>query len=82
MISETAGPIGVKLSEIVGDRWEIVLGQKKIQNFEIEIFFLLIIFFLSSCTRTLSDLCTCEDSLGFEDCRFATHLLNYHRHFE
>ena len=38
-------------------------------------FFLLWFFFLSSCTRTLSDLCT-RDSLGFEDCRFATHLLN------
>ena len=33
-------------------------------------------FFLSSCTRTLSDLCMRDDSLGFEDCRLATHLLN------
>ena len=26
---------------------------------------------------TLSDLCTCDDSLGIEDSRLATHLLNY-----
>ena len=65
MISEMAGPICVKLSGIVGARWEIVLSEKKIQNFDIEIFFYFDFFSLSSCTRTLSDLCTCDDSLGF-----------------
>ena len=77
MISVMPGPIYIRFSGIVVGRWVIVLGQKKIWNFEIENFFLLQFFFLSSCTRTLSDLCMRDDSLGFEDCRFATHLLNY-----
>ena len=33
------------------------------------------IFF--ACNLTLTHLCTRDDSLGFEDCRLATHLLNY-----
>ena len=70
MISEMAGPICVRLSGIVGGRWEIVLGQK-IKN--IDVFFC---FFLTTCNLTLSDICTHDDSLGFEDCHFATHLLN------
>ena len=50
---------------------------KKIQNFASETFFYTWgKKILSSCTRTLSDLCMRDDSLGFEDCRFATHLLN------
>ena len=36
MISEMPGPICVRLSGIVGSRWEIVLGQKKVQNVDIE----------------------------------------------
>ena len=36
--------------------------------------FFLMIFF--ACNLTLTHLCTCDDSLGFEDCRVATHLLN------
>ena len=37
MISEMPGPIGVRISGIVGGRWEIVLGKKKkIKNFAIE----------------------------------------------
>ena len=69
-------PCGWNFLEHLGGGVESDLGPKKIQNFEIEIFFTLKFFFLSSCTRTLSDLCTCDDSLGFEDCCFATHLLN------
>ena len=34
------------------------------------------VFILSTCDLTLSDLCMDDDSLGFEDCHFATHLLN------
>ena len=63
----------MKLSGAVGGGVESDLGQKKI---EIENFFYFEIF-LSSCTLTLSDLCTRDDSLGFEDCRLATHLLNF-----
>ena len=63
MISEMPGPIYVRLSGIVMGRWGDVLGQKKIQNVDIEKIF-------------LSYLCVRDDSLGFEDCRFATHLLN------
>ena len=76
MISEMAMPICVRLSGIVGGRWEIVLGPKKFQNIDVEKcgFF---VFFLSTCNLTLSHLCTRDDSLGFEDCRFATHLLNF-----
>ena len=77
MISKMPGPICVKLSGIVGGRWVVVLGRKKIQNVELEIKnIFLATFFLSTCNLTLSDLCMCDDSLGFEDCRFATHLLN------
>ena len=48
---------------------------KRIQNVDIEkIFFFS--FFPSICNLTLSDCFTHDDSLGFEDCRFATHLLN------
>ena len=69
------GSIYVKLSEFVEGRWAIALGQKKIQNVDLEkiCFFC---FFLSTCNLTLSDHCTRDDSLGFEDCRLATHLLN------
>ena len=73
MISEIPGPICVRLSGFVGGRWGDVLGPKKIQNVDIEKIF----FFLSTCNLTLSHLCTRDDSLGFEDCRFATHLLNF-----
>ena len=45
MISEMPEPICVRLSGIVGARWEIVFGQKNTQNFEIEIFFTLKSFF-------------------------------------
>ena len=33
-------------------------------------------FFLGICDLTLSNRCARDDSLGFEDCRFATNLLN------
>ena len=66
MISEMPGPIYVRLSGIVMGRWGDVLGQKKIKNVDIEKIF-------------LSYLCVCDDYLGFEDCRFATHLLNLYR---
>ena len=36
MISEMPGPICVRLSGIVGGRWEIVLGPKKFQNIDVE----------------------------------------------
>ena len=65
MISDISGPICVRLSEIVGGRWEVVCGQK-IQDVNVEMCF----FLLSA------DLCTCDDSLGFEDCCIVTHLLN------
>ena len=41
---------------------------KKIQIFIVKFFF--------ACYLTLYDLCMCDHSLGFEDCRLATHLLN------
>ena len=49
---------------------------KKIHNVNVEFIFFFS-FFLSTCNLTPSDLCTRDDSLGFEDCRFATHLLNF-----
>ena len=51
-------------------------AKKKFEILKLIIFFYFEFFFLSSCTRTLSDLCMRDDSFGFEDCRFATHLLN------
>ena len=69
------GPICVKLSGVAGVWWESDLGQKinffvdlKILEKKIKIFF--------ACNATLPHLCMRDDSLGFEDCRFATHLLN------
>ena len=45
-------------------------NKKKIWwNFFLKIFF--------ACYLTLPHLCTRDDSLGFEDCRLATHLLNW-----
>ena len=76
MISEMPGPIYVRLSGIVVGRWGDVLGQKRNQNVDIEkIFFF--VFLLSSCNQILFYICVHDDSLGFEDCRFATHLLNF-----
>ena len=71
MDTHMPGPICVKFSELVEGRWEIHLGQKKSKIFQIEFFFE--DFF---CLQPNSDLCTRDDSLGFEDCRLATHLLN------
>ena len=55
MISEMPGPICIRLSGIVGGRWEIVLGQK-IQNVDIEILVKKNQIFFSSCDLTLSEL--------------------------
>ena len=70
MDSHMAGPMCVKLSGVVGGCRVGDLGQKKIQ---IENF---VRFFFGRGHLTLYDLCMCDDSLGFEDCCLATHLLN------
>ena len=72
MISHVAEPVAVRLSGDDGGSRASDLGQKKFKNFQID-FFLKIFF---ACNLTLSDFCTRNDSLGFEDCRLATHLLN------
>ena len=77
MISHIPRPICVKLAGVVGGNSESDLGKKKFQNVDIEKIFLFHFFSLSSCNLTLTYLCMCDDSLGFEDCRCATHLLNF-----
>ena len=74
MISQVAEPVTVRLSGDDGGWRASVLGQKK--NFEkyFSTFFFLKIFF--ACNLNLHNLYTHDDSLGFEDCRLATHLLN------
>ena len=79
MISQMAEPICVKLSGVFGVWWASDLRQnfffvdheifekKKFNNFFED--------FLA-CNLTLLHLCMRDDSLGFEDCRLATHLLN------
>ena len=76
MDSTMAGPISLELSGVHEGRWEIVLGQKKISfgHFEKILEKKITIFF--ACNLTLPHLFTRDDSLGFEDCRLATHLLN------
>ena len=64
MISHMPGPICVRLSGIVGGRWEIVLSQ----NVDIEN--------LSKLPCIAPSLITHNNSLGFEDWRCAT-LLNF-----
>ena len=72
MDSQMAGPMCVKLSGVVRGCAGSDLGQKKIPIFKLKFF---LEFFFAS-YLTLYDLCTRDDSLGFEDCRLATHLLN------
>ena len=67
-----AEPMSVKLSGVDGVYRVSDLGQKKILKKEIEFFF--DDFF--ACNLTLTHLCPRDNSLGFEDCRLATHLLN------
>ena len=67
-----AGPMCVKLSGVVRGCAGSDLGQKKIPIFKLKFF---LEFFFAS-YLTLYDLCMRDDSLGFEDCRLATHLLN------
>ena len=47
---------------------------KQIQNFSNWIFLWRIFF----CLQPNSDLCTRDNSIGFEDCHLATHLLNFY----
>ena len=54
---------------------EECLQQKKCEK---SVFRILQVFF-PTCSFTLSDPCVHDDSLGFEDCRFATHLLNWEK---
>ena len=70
MDAHMPGPISVKLLEFVEGRWAIQLGQKKFKKIFLKNFFFKNFF---ACNLTLM----CVDSLGFEDCRLATHLLNY-----
>ena len=76
------GPICVKLLEFVEGRWAIHLGQKKIKKIFLKKFFFEVFFFEEVfCLQPnpTSSLHACRvDSLGFEDCRLATHLLNYY----
>ena len=71
MISVMPGPIYIRLPGIVVGRWVIVLGQKKFKILKVRLFFIpgkknfsVLVpepYMISAC---------------FEDCRFATHLLN------
>ena len=71
-----AGPISLKLSGVHEERWETVLGQKKIRFHHFEKILEKKITNFFACNLTLPHLCTRDDSLSFEDCRLATHLLN------
>ena len=64
-----AKPMSVTLSGVDGGLWGSVLGPKKVfEDFFFEDFI--------ACNLTPTHLCMCDDSLGFEDCRLTTHLLN------
>ena len=79
MISQMAEPICVKLSGVAAVWWASDLRQKKIfltvkflKKKKLTIFLKIFL----ACNLTLPHLCMRDDSLGFEDCRLATHLLN------
>ena len=74
MISHIPVPICVKLSEIVDRSREMDLGPKKLNLLTLAISQ----NFAQHCRATNgADLIMPDDSLGFEDRHFATHLLNY-----
>ena len=73
MDSHVAEPVTVRLSGDDGGSRASDLGEeKKFKNCQVD-FFLKIFFAFN---LTICDFCMRDDSLGFEDCRLATHLLN------